>query len=84
MATFDTLKLSEGFVAVGFDEKKAKALAETFGELANNQLVTKEFLRNEMEKLESKMEKLELHLTIKMAIIITAVLTFFKAIETLF
>ncbi len=41
--TLDTLKIAEKFEAAGFEEKKAKALAETLGNLANDQLVTKEY-----------------------------------------
>ena len=73
----DTLKLSEELVAAGFEKDKARVLAEQFGELANEHLVTKEYLKSELEKM-------ELRLTIKMAVIVTATLTFFKIIEGFF
>ncbi len=73
----DTLKLAEEFSEAGFEEKKAKILAEKIGTLANDHLVTQFSLRNELEKL-------ELRLTIKMTVIVTAVLSFFKVMENLF
>jgi len=75
--TVDTMKLVEKFEAAGFEESKAKALAEEFGELVNNQIVTREYLDN-------RLERLELRMTIKTAIIFAAVLTFFKMIEPFF
>lgn len=74
--TFDTLKLSEDFTDAGFEKKEARVLAETFGKLASTN-VTKEDLKNELEKF-------ELRLTIKMAVIITAILSFFKVMEAFF
>ena len=74
--TFDTLKLSEDFTHAGFEEKKARVLAETFGKLANEN-VTKEDLKNELEKL-------ELRLTIKMAVVVAAVVGFFRVMEKFF
>lgn len=79
--TLDTLKIAEKFEAAGLEEKKAKALAETLGNLANDQLVTKEYFDS---KLKSELEKLEFRMTIKMAVIVVAVLTFFKMIEPFF
>lgn len=75
--TLDTLKLAEKFILAGFEEKKARTLAETFGNLANEQLVTKEYL-------DFKLKDLELRLTVKTAVIITAVITFFKIMENFF
>ncbi|MBI4359519.1 MAG: hypothetical protein HY564_00295 [Candidatus Jacksonbacteria bacterium] len=76
--TLDTLKLAEKFTIAGFEEKKARALAETFGNLANEQLVTKEYFDF---KLKNELEKLELRLTIKTTVVVTAVITFFKLVE---
>ena len=78
MATFDTLKIAENFAQAGFDEQKSRTLANQFGKLANNdEVVTKDFLKSELEKFQLK-------LTIRMAVIVTAVLSFFKIIETFF
>ena len=77
MVVLDTLKIAEKFEAAGFEKRKAKALAGEFGELVNSQIVTKEYL-------DSRLERLELRVTIKIAVIIAAVLTFFKMIEPFF
>lgn len=69
-------QLSEDFTHAGFEEKKARVLAETFGKLANEN-VTKEDLKNELEKL-------ELRLTIKMAVVVAAVVGFFRVMEKFF
>lgn len=79
--TFDTLKLSDKFIAAGIDEKHARVFAETFGELANDQLVTKEYLDF---KLKNEFEKLELRMTIKTAVIVAAVVGFFRIMEAFF
>lgn len=79
--TLDTLKLAEKFILAGFEEKKARILAETFGNLANEQLVTKEYFDF---KLRNELEKLELRLTIKTAVIVTAVVTFFQLMGNFF
>lgn len=57
--TFDTLKLAEKFITAGFEEKQAKAIAETFGNLAGDKLVTKEYLDY---KLEAELSKLKAEL----------------------
>lgn len=54
--TLDTLKLAERLTAAGFEDAKARVLAETFGELANERLVTKEYLDY---KLEIELSKLK-------------------------
>lgn len=69
--------MSTNAISLGFEEKQAKAIAETFGNLANEQLVTKEYLKNELEKM-------ELRLTIKLTVVIAAVVGFFKVMETFF
>ena len=76
-ATFDTLKLAEDFITGGFNEKEAHVLAEKFGLLANEHSVTKETLKNELEKL-------ELRLIIKIAVLVTAILGFFRVMEAFF
>ena len=43
ITTFDTLKLSEDFTHAGFEEKKARVLAETFGKLANENVTKRQF-----------------------------------------
>ena len=79
--TFDTLKLSEELLAAGFEEKAARVLAEKFGELANEHLVTKEYLDFKIGELRNELKNLELRLTIKLAIIVFAVLTFFELVN---
>lgn len=76
-STFDTLSLSEEFKAAGFSEVKAKKLAEKFGKLADDHLVTKEYL-------DFKLKELQLRMTIALGGWILAILTFFKAMEHFF
>jgi len=76
-SVIDTLGLADEFADAGFDKSKARILAAKFGELANERFVTKEDLRNELEKL-------ELRLTIKMAIVMTAVIGLFKVMDKFF
>lgn len=47
---------------------------DTPGSLENDQFVTEEYFN-------SRLERLELHMTIKTALIVAGVLTFFKIIE---
>ena len=91
-ATIDTLKVADALQKEGgFSEQQAHTLAEQFGEIANNQLVTREYLDYKLEGLEhkieavaSKIEKLELRMTIKIGVVVAAVLTLFKMLESFF
>jgi hypothetical protein len=73
----DTLKLSESFKSAGFNEKQAKILAERIGDLANDHLVTREYL-------DFKLHDLQLRLTLNLGALIAAILTFFKVMEKFF
>jgi hypothetical protein len=59
--TFDTLAYSKKLRAVGFTEEQAEAQAETIKELINEQLATKQDLK-----------ELELRLAVKLGAIVTA------------
>ena len=73
--TLDTLKVADALQKEGgFSEQQAHTLAEQFGEMANSQLVTKEFLKSELEKQ-------ELRMTIKFAAVLVAILSFFQVLE---
>ena len=54
--TIDTLKLADKFTAAGFEEKAAHTLAETFGEFAGKQMVTREYLDYKLEAELSKVK----------------------------
>lgn len=71
---FDTLKLTDDFKAVGSDEPKARALAEKFRHLADDHLVTKEYL-------DCKLQEQSYTLTLRVGGLIVAVLTFFRVME---
>lgn len=75
--TIDTMELVEKFSAVGFDEKKARALAEQFREIAHEHLVTKEYL-------DFKLKELKYQMIFGLGGLIVAVLTFFELITRFF
>jgi len=52
----DTLKLADAFSKAGFEEKKAKVLAEKIGELGNEHLVTREYLDSKLEAESAKLK----------------------------
>ncbi len=74
---FDTLKLSEEFKNAGFDEKKAKILAEKIGTLGNEHLVTREYL-------DFKLREMQLKMTVNLGAWIAAVIAFFKVMDKFF
>jgi len=76
-ATLDTLQLADEFIKAGFEEKKARVLAKKFGNLTNKHLVTKDYFKSELEKL-------ELRLIIKLTVAIAAVVGFFRVMEAFF
>jgi hypothetical protein len=70
----DTLKLSEDLKKAGFPEQQARALADKFGALANDHLVTKEYL-------DFKLKELRYSLILSLGTLITAIIGFFKIME---
>jgi hypothetical protein len=67
--SFDTLEFSRRLKGAGFFEQQAEVLAEATRDLVADEMVTKTFLRSEVEKLQSEMEKLAMRLTIRMGTI---------------
>jgi len=68
--TFDSLSFSQQLKAGGFSETQAETLAHAMQHHAgDDHLVTKDFLRSELERLDEKWElrseKTELRLTVK-------------------
>lgn len=51
----DTLRLAEEFSDAGFEEKKARVLAEKIGELTSEHFVTKEYLDSKLSELEARL-----------------------------
>jgi len=73
----DTLKIAKELAAAGFEEKKAQALAEQFGELANEHFVTKEYL-------DFKLKELKYQMMFGLGGLMVAVLTFFELVSRFF
>jgi len=48
---FDTLKFTKRLEAAGMSSEHAEAIAEAFGEATGSELVTKDFLRGELQAL---------------------------------
>jgi hypothetical protein len=64
--TFDSLSFSQRLKASGFSEMQTNTLACEIREVAReDHLVTKDFLRDQLEKIELKLEKFEMRITIK-------------------
>ena len=55
--TFDTLKFTKRLEAAGVVAEHAEAIAEAFSEATGTELVTKDYLRAEMEAAKSDMIK---------------------------
>jgi len=77
--TFDSLGYFEKLKAAGFTEEQAKVQANAMREVIEERLATKadliqleERLRNEIRKMESEMQKLELRMTIKLGAMLAA------------
>jgi hypothetical protein len=71
---FDTLKLSEEFKTAGFDEHKARVLAEKFGTLGNEHLVSREYL-------DYKLREMQLRMTVNLGAWIAGIIAFFKVMD---
>jgi hypothetical protein len=87
-AIIDTLKLAGEFIQAGIEEKAARVLADKFGQLANEQLVTREYLDFKLNELRnefrSEIKELKYHITLGLGGWIVAVLTFFKFMDKFF
>ncbi len=77
--TFDSLGYFEKLKAAGFTEEQAKVQANAMREVIEERLATKadliqleERLRNEIRKMESEMQKLELRMTLKLGAMLAA------------
>ena len=68
----DTLKLAEDFSQAGFEEKKAKVLAEKIGEFTGEHFVTKEYLDSKLAELETRL----LRFMLAQTVVIVALLKF--------
>ena len=72
-AIFDTLAYSKKLKAVGFKEEQAEVLAETFTEIIEERLATKQdilALKKDIKELETRlkrdMKEMEMRLTIRL------------------
>ena len=77
--TFDSLGYFEKLKAAGFTEEQAKVQANAMREVIEERLATKadliqleERLRNEIRKMESEMQKLELRMPLKLGAMLAA------------
>lgn len=81
----DTLRVSEDLKKAGFPEPQARVLADKFGELANDRLVTKEYLDFKLNELRfdfnAKLKELQYSLILSLGGIMTAIMGFFKVME---
>jgi hypothetical protein len=70
--------------AVGFTEAQAEAQVELFTNYVEENLVTKKDLKELRQELKGDLKELELRMTIKTAIITSAVVGFFSLLEKFF
>lgn len=77
--TFDTLGYFEKLKAAGFTEEQAKVQTNALREVIEERLATKadlvqleERLTNEIRKMESELQKLELRMTLKLGAMLAA------------
>ena len=77
--TFDSLDYFEKLKDAGFTEEQAKVQANAMREIIEERLATKadlvqleERLTNEIRKMESEMQKLELRMTLKLGAMLAA------------
>lgn len=78
--TFDTHNFITRLKDAGIDEKQAVAITEGLKEIDLNQVASKQ----DISRLENGLEKLELRMTIKTAVIVAAVIGFFRVMEAFF
>ena len=71
---YDTLKLAEGFRNSGFTEQQAKSLANGLGTLANDHMVTREYL-------DFKLREVQLRLTVSLGGLMAGIIAFFKVMD---
>ena len=81
----DTLRLAEDFKSAGFAEPQARVLADKFRTLADDHLVTKEYLDFKLHELRDgfdfKLKELRYSMTLSLGGLMTAILVFFKIME---
>lgn len=70
--TFDTLKFVETLVAAGLPTSQAKAIAEAFRDATGTELVTRDFLKAELEASKNDMIKWVAGMLIAQAALIAA------------
>jgi hypothetical protein len=69
----DTLSVAKRLKSKGFSETQAEAIAfEMQDATKEDHLVTKSYLDEKLEKVDHKLEKLELHLTIRFGVMLAA------------
>lgn len=69
---FDTLAYSKKLVAAGFTQQQAEVQAETFAEIIDEHIATKQDLKEMEIALKRDMKELELRLTIRLGAMIAA------------
>lgn len=77
-AMFNTLKFANRLKNAGVSPAQAEAQAEILSEVFElnlRELVTKKDLRYEIEKLDAKLEKLELRMILKLTVIMATLLS---------
>ena len=71
-AIFDTLAYAKKLKAVGFTEEQAEVQAETFAEIIDEKLATKQDLKELEISLKRDMKELEMSLTIRLGSMMAA------------
>lgn len=69
---FDTLAYAKKLIAVGVPQTQAEVQAEMFAEIIDDQLATKQDLKELEIKLERDLKELDMRLTIRLGTIMTA------------
>ena len=70
--TFDTLKFTKRLEAAGLPSAQAEAIAEAFGEATGTELVTKDYLKAEIETAKNDLIKWIAGLLLAQAGLVTA------------
>jgi coproporphyrinogen III oxidase len=69
---FDTLAYAKRLQAAGFTQAQAEVQAEALAEIVDERLATKQDLREQEQRLLSRMEQIEYKLTLRLGAMIVA------------
>lgn len=78
--TLDTYNFVERLTQAGMEARQAKAIVDGLKNVSLENVATKE----DILTLKNELEKLELRMTIKTAVIVAAVIGFFRVMESFF